>query len=130
MFYILHIFLMALSVSGFIAGISAAIVLRKKKNWLKLHKTFNIFSIGGTAAGLIMAFSYVYSTRGEHIDGMHQVIGLTAFVSACSTLLLGFYQFKAVNKLKVRTAHRWLGRLSMLLLLAAIILGMILINLI
>jgi hypothetical protein len=43
-------------------------------------------------------------------------------------LLLGLYQFKAKNKSAVRTAHRWLGRFSLLLFLTAITLGLILIN--
>ncbi len=75
-----------------------------------------------------MAFIYVSGTNGEHVDGLHQIIGLTAFISAVVTLLLGFYQFKAKNKSAVRTTHRWLGRFSLLLLLTAITLGLILIN--
>jgi hypothetical protein len=80
------------------------------------------------SAGIIMAFIYVSSTNGEHIDGFHQFIGLTAFNFAVATLLLGFYQFKAKNKSALRTTHRWLGRFSLLLFLTAITLGLILIN--
>jgi hypothetical protein len=53
---------------------------------------------------------------------------LTAFNFAVATLLLGLYQFKAKNKLAVRTTHRWLGRSSLLLFLTAITLGLMLIN--
>ena len=77
-----------------------------------------------------MAFIYVSGTGGEHIDGTHQITGSAAFILALITLLLGFYQFKAKKKLVVRTTHRWLGRLSLLLLLAAITLGLKLINII
>ncbi len=77
-----------------------------------------------------MAFISVSGTGGKHIDGVHQITGLTAFISVGATLLLGFYQFKAKNKLMVRTTHRWLGRLSLLLLLTAITLGLLLINII
>ena len=45
MFFILHILLMATATLGIIAGVSAAIFFRKKKNWLKIHKTFNSFSV-------------------------------------------------------------------------------------
>jgi hypothetical protein len=128
MFFILHVLLMATATLGIIAGVSAAMFFRKKKNWLKVHKYFNSFSLLGMSAGIIMAFIYVSGTNGEHIDGLHQLIGLTAFNFAVATLLLGLYQFKAKNKLTVRTTHRWLGRFSLLLFLTAITLGLILIN--
>ena len=130
MFLILHIILMATSTLGIIAGISAAMFFRKKKSWLKIHKTVNSLSLLGMAAGIIMAFLYVSGTNGEHIDGLHQITGLTAFNLAVTTLLLGFYQFQAQKKLAVRTAHRWLGRFSLLLFLTAITLGLMLINII
>ena len=128
MFFILHILLMATATLGIIAGVSAAMFFRKKRNWLNIHKYLNSFSLMGMSAGIIMAFIYVSGTNGEHIDGLHQLIGLTAFNFSVATLLLGLYQFKAKNKSAVRTAHRWLGRFSLLLFLTAITLGLILIN--
>ena len=64
------------------------------------------------------------------MDGLHQITGLTVFIIAFITLFLGFYQFKAKNKSAARTAHRWLGRLSLLLLPAAIALGLRLVSII
>jgi hypothetical protein len=128
MFFILHILLMATATLGIITGVSTAVFFRKNKNWLKIHKSFNSLSVLGISAGVVMAFSYVYSTGGEHIDGVHQIAGLAAFILALITLFFGFYQFKAKNKSAARTAHRWLGRFSLLLLLTAITLGLLLIN--
>ena len=128
MFIILHILLMATATLGIIAGVSFAMFFRKKKNWLKIHKSVNSLSLLGIATGVVMAFSYVYSTGSEHINGVHQLIGFTAFNFAVATLLMGFYQFQAKNKSAARTAHRWLGRFSLLLLLTAITLGLLLIN--
>lgn len=130
MFFILHVLLMAMSTLGIITGVSAALFFRKKRSWLKIHKYLNSFSLLGMSVGIIMAFIYVSSTNGEHIDGLHQLIGLTAFNFAVATLLLGLYQFKAKNNSVVRTTHRWLGRFSLLLFLTAITLGLILINII
>jgi hypothetical protein len=130
MFLILHVLLMVTSTLGIIAGVGTAMFFRKKKNWLKIHKSFNLLSLFGITAGIIMAFIYVSGTGGEHIDGLHQIIGLTAFISAVVTMLLGFYQFKAKNKSAIRATHRWLGRFSLLMFLTAIILGLILINII
>ena len=128
MFFILHVLLMAMSTLVIITGVSAALFFRKKRSWLKIHKYLNSFSLLGISVGIIMAFIYVSRTNGEHIDGLHQLIGLTAFNFAVATLLLGLYQFKAKNKLAVGTTHRWLGRFSLLLFLMAITLGLILIN--
>ncbi|PKN37437.1 MAG: hypothetical protein CVU62_10645 [Deltaproteobacteria bacterium HGW-Deltaproteobacteria-2] len=130
MFFSLHILLMATSTLGIIAGVSAAMFFRKKKNWMKIHKTFNLISSIGAAAGIVMVFIYITSTGDEHFDGVHQIIGLIAFTAAFITMFLGFYQFKAKNKPAIRATHRWLGRLSLLMFLTAIIMGLILINII
>jgi hypothetical protein len=130
MFFPLHMILMATATLVIIAGVCAAIFFRKKSSWLKIHKSFNSFGLLGMSAGISMAVIYVFGRGGKHIDGLHQLIGLTAFILAVVTLFLGFYQFKAKNKLAVRTTHRWLGRFSLLLFLAAITLGLMLINII
>ena len=126
MFFPLHVSFMAIAASALIAGVSAAIFFRKNKYWLKIHKSFNSFGLLGIMAGIIMAFFYVSGTDGKHIDGPHQINGLAAFILILITLMLGFYQFKAKNKLAVRTAHRMLGRFSLLLLLTTVTLGLIL----
>jgi len=130
MFFPLHITLMAIAILGIITGVGTAIFFRKKSNWLKIHKSFNFFSLLGITAGIIMAVIYVFSTGGKHIDGLHQFIGSAAFVFVVVTLFLGFYQFKARNKVTLRSIHRLLGRLSLVLLLTAIMLGLKLIHII
>ncbi len=130
MIFFLHILLMVIVTLGIVIGVGAAIFFRQKNSWLKIHKSFNIFSLLGISAGIIMAVFYVSETGGKHIDGLHQIIGSAAFVLAVFTLSLGFYQFKAKNKLVVRTTHRLLGRISLVLLLTAIMLGLKLINII
>ena len=128
MFFFLHILLMAIATLGIIIGVGAAIFFRKKSYWLKIHKSLNAFSLLGISAGIIMAVAYVFGAGGKHIDGLHQIIGLAAFIIASVTLLLGFYQFKAKNKIALRSTHRLLGRFSLVLLLTAIMLGLKLIN--
>lgn len=130
MFFTLHILLMAIFFPGIIFGVTIAMFFRKKKNWLKIHKTVNSSSLGGIAAGIIMAFIYISGSSGKHLSGLHQIAGLTFFILAFITALIGFYQFKAKNKPALRTAHRWLGRFSLLMSLAAVILGLKLINVI
>ena len=130
MFFPLHILLMAIAVPGIITGVGAAIFFRRKSSWLKIHKSFNLCSLLGMMAGIIMAVIYVWQAGGKHLDGIHQLAGFAAFILSGLTLSLGFYQFKAKNKLAVRTTHRWLGRFSLLLLLTTVTLGLKLINII
>ena len=128
MMFFLHILFMLLATLSIVAGIGVAIFLRKKSSWLKIHRLFNSFGVLVMSTGVIMAVIYIFETSGKHIGGLHQVIGSTAFIFAFVTLSLGFYQFKARNKIAVRTAHRLMGRFSLLLLLTAITLGLKLIN--
>ena len=128
MFFILHIVLMITATSGLMAGVSAAIFFRRKKNWLKFHKTVNAVSFGGMTAGIVMAFLYVAGSSGEHLKGFHQMAGLTAFTFSFITLIIGYRQFKVKNKQVFRNMHRWLGRVSVVILLSAAILGLKLIN--
>jgi hypothetical protein len=73
MLILIHMSLMIAAVVCFTIGIAAAMFLRKKSYWLKMHKNFN----------------------------------------------------SAINKIAVRAAHRWLGRVSFLLILATLIIGLI-----
>lgn len=130
MIFFLHMLLMVIATLGVIIGIDAAMFFRKKNNWLKIHKSVNLFSLLGMSVGICMAVIYVSSTGDKHLGGIHQLVGLMAFIFAVATLLLGFYQLKAKNKLVMRTTHRWLGRFSLLLFLTAITLGLKLISII
>jgi len=130
MFFILHILLMAAATLAIIAGVSTAMFLRRKKNWLKIHKSFNSLGILLMAVGISMAFIYVLGTGNNHFKGFHQIIGLITSLSAGVTFFLGFHQLKAKNKLAARTAHRWFGRSSLVMMLTAVILGLMLINII
>lgn len=121
-----HMLLMALGTLCFIAGVGAVIFFRKKNNWLKIHKSFNSAGLFLLCAGIIMAITYVSTTGGKHLDGAHQIIGFITFILTIVTLLLGFYQFKAKDKLTIRTTHRWSGRLSLLLVIINLMLGLLL----
>ena len=82
MFFTLHILLMAISFLGITFAVSIAMFFRKKKNWLKIHKFVNSLSLGGMAAGIMMAFIYVANTGGNHMIGLHHISGLASFILA------------------------------------------------
>lgn len=130
MFFLLHILLMVLATLGIMTGISFAVFFRKKKNWLPIHKKINTLGSLTMTAGFFMAFLYVAGSSGEHIHGLHQLIGLIALIGVWITSVLGFYQFKVKNKSLFKTAHRFAGRFSSVMLIAAVISGLKLINII
>jgi hypothetical protein len=130
MSFFLHIFLMAAAVSCIMTGVSVAMFFRRKKYWLKLHKSVNSLGILLMTAGIIMAFIYVSGTGNNHFNEPHHITGLISYLSVVVTSLLGFYQFKAKNKSAVRMAHRWLGRVSLMMSLLTIVLGLMMINVI
>jgi len=130
MLIILHLSLMITATLCLIAGIGIAMFGRKKKNWLKLHKTLNTTGLIIGFAGAAMAITNVVTSGGQHLAGIHQWIGLAAVISCCLTLFLGFYSFQANNKVTVRMVHRWSGRLSLIAILTTLILGLMMIGII
>lgn len=128
MLIILHLSLMIAAVICLITGVGVAMFARKRKNWLKLHKAMNTAGVINGLAGAAMAFANVVASAGNHLSGLHHRVGLIAIILFCLTLYLGFYSFKAANKTAVRATHRWSGRLSLIAMLAALILGLIMIG--
>ena len=125
MLILIHMILMITAAICFTAGIATAMFLRKKSYWLKVHKNLNSVGLSLLLTGGVMAFTNIFINDGSHFSGLHQQFGLTAIIFTSVTLFFGFYSFKAINKIAVRAAHRWLGRISFLLILAALILGLI-----
>jgi hypothetical protein len=127
MIFFFHKLLMALATLCLLTGVSAAVFFRRSRYWLKIHKSINsiagiLFFTGGT-----MAFIMIWQQKGEHLEGFHPIIGSIAFGLTIISLFLGFYQFKATSgKQVVKTLHPWLGRLSVLLIITALIAGLVL----
>lgn len=128
MLIVLHLSLMIAAGLCLFAGIGMAVFGRKNKFWFKWHKIFNTSGFGLLAAGAVMAFANVTISGGDHLAGPHHWIGSTAFLLTCLTVALGFYSLKAANKPAVRRVHRWSGRLSGIAVMAALILGLLMIG--
>ena len=117
---------MTLAALCLLTGVSAAVFFRNSRHWLKIHKSFN--SIAGIFlfVGGFIAVVMVRQQSGEHLAGFHPIVGSIALGLTIISLFLGFYQFKATSgKQAVRTLHRWLGRLSVLLIIVALIAGLV-----
>lgn len=128
MLIVLHLVLMITAVICFATGVGVAMFARKRKNWLKLHKAINTAGVVIGIAGAAMAIVNVVISTGNHLSGLHHRVGLFAILLFCFTLYLGFYSFKAADKTTVRALHRWSGRFSLIAMLAALILGLMMIG--
>lgn len=125
MFLFFHKLLMILATLCIIAGVSAAVFFRHNRYWLKVHKSFNTISGVFLSAGVAMAITAIWQQNGEHLDSFHPLAGSITYGFVLISLFLGFYQFQVKNKIQAfKTVHRWLGRLSVLSLVVALISGL------
>jgi H+/Cl- antiporter ClcA len=130
MFFTLHILLMILATLGFITGVSAAIFFRKNKHWLNFHRKLNLLSLMVTILGIIMAVTYITDSSGTHLNGLHHKAGLTTFLIASAAVFFGFHQIRGKNKKTLKAFHRWTGRMTLLMFVFVIVLGLKLTNII
>ncbi len=130
MLILIHLSLMTVALLCLVFGVSMAMLGRKKKSWLKIHRGFNTAGTALLWAGAAGVFAHVASSGSSHLAGLHQGIGLAALVGIALILSLGLHMVKAPPKPALRPLHRWLGRLSMITMLAAFFLGLNLIGMI
>jgi hypothetical protein len=123
-FWIIHASLMVL---GFLLMFIAMIIARFYKDttwWFKRHKLIAPLGAGIAVLGLIMGFIMVQMSSGQHFRVPHAFVGLFAVIFAIITPILGKAQFKIKkNKKKIRAAHRWSGRITIIMMFLNILFG-------
>lgn len=122
--WIIHASLMFI---GFLLMLIGMIIARfyKDTKWgFKTHKKIAMAGSALSVIGLIMGFIMVSFSYGQHFRVPHAYVGFTAVILAIITPTLGSAQFKVKkNKKKIRSAHRWSGRITITLMLLNIIFG-------
>jgi hypothetical protein len=118
-----HLIFVSVGGVSLAGGFFTARYLKHKKEWLNLHKKFVLFGSALVLTGLSIA-AYMVSTYMETYFVMepHAYLGATTFVFILLTPTLGFAQFRLKDK-RIRTFHKYSGRLTMMLILATIIAG-------
>ena len=124
MFYV-HVILMVTGFLLMIVGAGTAMVMRRKKWWLKIHK---ITGIAGTslmvtafAAGIIMVSQW----GSGHFRIIHAWIGIITIILAILTPSLGMLQFKIKNMTgQLREKHRIAGRATVIMAFITILTGL------
>ena len=106
-------------------GASAVMFLRRKRWWLRFHKTAGILGALIVLVGLAAVIFMVTLSGGEHFSVTHTFIGAMTAVFAFVTPVLGTLQFRVKNhSAKIRIMHRWSGRFTLLFAVVTIITGL------
>jgi hypothetical protein len=123
-----HALLMA---TGFVLLIAGFFIARFRKtvNWYKTHM---ILEAGGGAcilAGLVIGIYMIALSGLPHLRNTHELAGVAIVILVLFTILIG-YLIRRVHTSKdtVRMGHRWLGRISIVLMAVNIILGFLILS--
>ncbi len=123
--------LLYLNTGIFLLMLTGMIIARFYKDttwWFKRHKKIAPLGAVFSIIGLIMGFIMVSISSGVHFRVPHAFVGLLAISYAITTPVLGVAQFKIKkNKKKIRAAHRWSGRITIMLMFLNILFGISLI---
>jgi len=124
-FLFFHIVFMSSAVVFMSTGVGIARFLRKKKWWLKVHRSLGILAAFSTGLGLGSIFIFVENTGGRHLAVPHAWVGLLAVIGAVLVPILGqaFLKLKW-KKQELRSVHRWSGRITVTLMGIAALMGL------
>lgn len=124
---LLHALLMSAGFSCMFTGMVLARYFKKTvKRWLKIHKLLG--PTGGVLAlaALAIAVYMIERTGGVHIKIWHAYVGIATIAGIVLTPVAGKAMLGVKkHKQQVRKAHRWLGRFTLLAMLATIALGIL-----
>jgi hypothetical protein len=104
-------------------GAFTARYLKKRKGWIRLHKNLALIGVTFVLIGLSAAAYMVSVYMGTYFEQeLHAYLGASVFVFIIATPILGMLQFRFKNK-KIRVAHQWIGRITILLMIFTIFAG-------
>jgi hypothetical protein len=124
-----HVLLMSM---GFILILAGFIIARYHKTgkWYKTHVIFEGAGAGLILAGVSVGVYMVTLSGFPHLRNGHEILGAAIAILVVVTALIGYLIRRALNKNPVRTGHRWLGRISLALVIINIGLGLYFLSLV
>lgn len=124
-----HAALMMVGCCFIFTAVLAAMTQRRKRWWLKAHRVAGLAGTTLMLCGAAAAFSAVALAEETHVRTPHAWIGILTLATAAVTPLLGFLQFRMRQQAgRLRSAHRFCGRLLTGAALITILLGLRLIG--
>lgn len=121
-----HLGLMSAAFLAMASGIVVSRFCKKKKWWLKTHKGLNIAATIMAISAVVIISISVRASGGPHFRVSHAFYGAAALILIASTPALGFAMFQTKDKVKIaglKKLHRWSGRVTIILMAAAIVAG-------
>jgi hypothetical protein len=123
-FIVLHATFLSIGFLLMAAGIGIARYLRDRKWWLKVHKPIGVTGAVSSVIGLVIGYFMVEMTTGIHFRVLHAAFGGTTVLLAILTPIMGqAFLKRKTNKQQLRLVHRYLGRITILMMAATIALG-------
>lgn len=120
-----HAFLMILALCIMLAGGIIARFMKKKIWWLKVHRSLGITGAIFFIVAILAIVLQITLTEREHFRIIHSWIGFVAFVFAMLTPTLGILQLRVRSMtVRLRSFHRWSGRIALCLMLINVFLGL------
>ena len=117
-----------LMITGLLLLSTGMLIARYMKNrhwWLRAHKMMGISGAIFVISGLVMAIYMVSLSTGVHFRVPHAYLGSITIIFVLMTPIWGYAQFKSVSEaVKIRTIHRWSGRITLALIFINIISGL------
>jgi cytochrome b561 len=109
----------------------AVVRLRKTPQWYKTHMTLEISGGICIIAGLFVGIYMVTLSGFPHLHNIHEILGVIIAILLIITIVLGSLIKRTKESKKViRMSHRWLGRISLALIVINIILGFLFLSII
>lgn len=128
----LHLGLMSAAALAMMTAAVIARFLKTKKWWLKTHRALNVIAVILALVGLVVAAVSVQASGGPHFRVRHAFYGLAAILFLLASPALGFSIFKTKDKTRIagmKKLHRWMGRITIVLMLGTALAGFALIGL-
>ena len=118
-----HLLFVSVGGVSLIGGAFTARYLRQRDGWFALHKKLALTGVASILVGVSVAV-YMVTTYMEtyFVKELHTYLGASVFTFVILTPALGFAQLRSSDK-RVRIAHRWSGRIIIILILIAIFAG-------
>jgi hypothetical protein len=120
-----HAVLMILALCIMGTGAIIARFMKKKTWWLKVHRALGITGVIFFIIAIFAIVLQITLTERVHFRVIHSWIGFVAFIFVLLTPTLGILQLKVRSvAFRLRSFHRWSGRITLCLIVINIVLGL------
>jgi len=120
-----HVLFMTAGLLAITAGVGVARFLRRKRWWLKIHRTAGITGAACLGAGFAAAIVMVSQSADGQFKVPHAWFGLATVLCTVAAPILGHLQFKIRTKIQqLRLWHRRTGYTALILTLLSVLSGL------